>query len=71
MNITFISGQNATGDNQQCVFIPILDDATLECNETFDLLVTPTAEDADALNITSQLLTVTIEEDSTDSKPSS
>ncbi len=68
MSITFTSGQNATGDNQQCVFIPILDDDLLECNETFDLLITPTAEDEGVVNITAQLITVTIEEDSSDCK---
>lgn len=68
MNITFISGQNATGDNQQCVYIPILNDDILECNETFELLISPTAEDESIVNITAQLITVTIEEDANDCK---
>ena len=71
MNITFTSGQNATDDNQQCVSIPILDDDVLEGNETFDLLVSPTPEDENVVNITGQVITVTIEEDNSDCKSSS
>ena len=66
MNITFVSGQNASGDNQQCFFVPILDDDILECNETFDVLVSPITEDENIVNITAQLITVTIEEDPND-----
>ena len=69
--ITFTSGQNATDDNQQCVSIPILDDNVLEGNETFDLLVSPTPEDENVVNITGQVITVTIEEDNSDCKSSS
>ena len=68
MNVTFTSGQNATGDNQQCVFIPLVDDTILEGNETFEVLVNATSEDEDIVNITSQVITVTIEEDSSDCK---
>ena len=66
MNITFTSGQNASGDNQQCFSIPIFNDDTLECNETFDIALSPTAEDEDVVNITGQVITVTIEEDPND-----
>ena len=66
VNITFTSGQNASGDNQQCFFIPILNDDILECNETFDIFLTPIAEDEDVVNITGQIITVTIEEDPND-----
>ena len=66
LNITFTSGQNASGDNQQCFFIPIINDDILECNETFDILLTPIAEDEDIVNITGQIITVTIEEDPND-----
>ena len=68
LNITFTSGQNASGDNQQCFFIPILNDAILECNETFDILITPVAGDEDVVNITGQIITVIIEEDPNDCK---
>ena len=68
VNITFTSGQNASGDNQQCFFIPILNDDILECNETFDILLTPIADDEDVINITNPVFTVTIEEDSNDCK---
>ena len=67
LNITFTSGQTASGDNQQCFSIPIIDDDILENNETFDILITPVSEDEDVVNITSQEITVTIEEDPTDS----
>ena len=66
MNITFVSGQNASGDNQQCFFIPILNDEILECNETFDVLISPILDDENIVNITAQLITVTIEEDPND-----
>ena len=66
LNVTFTSGQNASGDNQQCFFVTILDDDILECNETFDILLTPIAEDEDIVNITGQIITVTIEEDPND-----
>ena len=68
MNITFVSGQNATGDNQQCFYVVLLDDNILEYNETFDILIRPSPEDEDIVNITNGIITVTIEEDSTDSK---
>ena len=68
MNVTFVSGQNSTGDNQQCVFIPLIDDTTLEGNETFDVLINTTADDEDIVNITAQVITVTIEEDPNDCK---
>ena len=68
MNVTFVSGQNSTGDNQQCVFIPLIDDTTLEGNETFNVLINTTADDDDVVNITAQVITVTIEEDSNDCK---
>ena len=42
MNITFTSGQSASGDNQQCFFVTILDDNILECNETLNDSYTPT-----------------------------
>ena len=68
MNVTFTSGQNSSGDNQQCVFIPLLDDTILEGNETFDVLINTTIEDEDIVNITAQVVTVTIEEDPNDCK---
>lgn len=68
MNITFVSGQNSTGDNQQCFYIVILDDNVLEYNETFDILIRPSPEDEDIVNITGGIITVTIDEDPTDSK---
>ena len=67
MNITFASGQSATGDNQQCFSITILNDNVLECSETFDLLISPIPEDEDVVSITRQVLTVIIE-DTTDCK---
>ena len=66
LNITFTSGQNASGDNQQCFSVVILNDDLLECNETFDILLTPLADDADVINITEPVFTVTIEEDPND-----
>ena len=68
INITFTSGQNATGDNQQCFSVTILNDDILECNETFDISISPIPEDEDVVNITRQLLTVLIEEDANDCK---
>ena len=68
MNITFVSGQNSTGDNQQCFYIILLDDNVLEYNETFDILIRPSPEDEDIVNITGGIITVTIQEDPTDSK---
>ena len=68
MNVTFVSGQNSTGDNQQCVFIPLIDDTTLEGNETFEVLINTTADDDNIVNITAQVITVTIEEDPNDCK---
>ena len=66
MNITFTSGQNASGDNQQCFFVPILNDDLLECNETFDVVITSVADDDDVINVTGHVITVTIEEDAND-----
>ena len=67
MNVTFTSGQNATGgNNMQCVFIPLIDDTILEGNETFDVLINSTVDDEDIVNITGQIITVTIEEDPND-----
>ena len=68
MNITFVSGQNSTGDNQQCFYVVLLDDNVLEYNETFDILIRPSPEDEDIVNITGGIITVTIDEDPTDSK---
>lgn len=68
MNITFISGQNSTGDNEQCFYVVLLDDNILESNETFDILIRPSPEDEDIVNITSEIITVTIEEDPVDRK---
>lgn len=68
MDITFTSGQNASGDNQQCFSVPILNDYILECNETFDIILSPTAVDEDVVNITDSSFTVTIEEDPNDCK---
>ena len=67
-NITFISGQNSTGDNQQCFYVVLLDDNILEGNETFDIQIRPSPQDEDIVNITGGIITVTIEEDPTDSK---
>lgn len=67
-NITFISGQNSTGDNQQCFYVVLLDDNVLEGNETFDIQIRPSPQDEDIVNITGGIITVTIEEDPTDSK---
>ena len=68
MNIRFVSGQNSTGDNQQCFYIILLDDNVLEYNETFDILIRPSPEDEDIVNITGGIITVTIQEDLTDSE---
>ena len=69
VNLTFTSGQNATGDNQQCALIPILNDNILECNETFSVLLDAAVpEDRDVLNITAQIITVLLAEDNSDSK---
>ena len=67
LNITFTSGQTASGDNQQCFSVPIFDDNILEHSETFDILIAPVSEDEDVVNITSQEITVTIEEGPMDS----
>ena len=67
-NITFISGQNSTGDNQQCFYVVLLDDNVLEGNETFDIQIRPSPQDEDIVNITGGIITITIEEDPTDSK---
>ena len=67
LNVTFTSGQTASGDNQQCFYVPILNDNVLEHSETFDILIAPTSEDEDVVNVTTQVITVTIEEDPTDS----
>ena len=40
----------------------------LEGNETFDILITPSAEDEEVLSITDPVITVTIQEDSVDCK---
>ena len=69
MDLTFIFGPNTTGDNQECVLVTLLNDNILEGNETFDILITSTAEDEDLLNITDPVITVTIEEDNTDCEP--
>ena len=66
INVTFTSGQNASGDNQQCFSVPILNDDLLECNETFDIVLSPIAEYDDVVNVTGQVITVTIEEDPSD-----
>ena len=66
INITFTSGQSATGDNMQCAFIPLIDDTILEGNETFVVFINSTVEDEDIVNITAQIITVTIEEDPND-----
>lgn len=68
VNVTFTPGQSASGDNQQCFFIPILNDYIVECNETFDVLISPISVDEDILNITMQVITVTIKEDHNDGK---
>ena len=68
MNVTFISGQNSTGDNQQCFYVVLLDDDILEYNETFDIIITPTSEDEQIVNVIEEVITVTVEEDHTDSK---
>ena len=67
MNITFTSGQNDTGDNLQCISISLIDDNVLEGNETFNLLITPTPEDEGIVNVINGLITVTIQEDPSDS----
>ena len=68
-NVTFTSGQNATGDNQQCIFIPLLDDDVLEGNQTFSVLITPAPGDEDVvvINSTNEMITVVIQEDPNDS----
>ena len=68
LNITFTSGQNASGDNEQCFFVPILNDDLLECNETFDVVLVPLSDDDNVVNITDAIFTVTIEEDPNDCK---
>lgn len=68
VNITFTSGQNASGDNQQCFSITILNDDLLECNETFDVVISAVPDDNDVVNITEQVITVTIGEDPNDCK---
>ena len=68
-NVTFTSGQNATDDNQQCVFIPLLDDDVVEGNQTFDILITaaPGDEDVVIINSTDEMITVIIQDDPNDS----
>ena len=68
MNITFTSGQNASGDNQQCFSITILNDDLLECNETFDVVISAVPDDNNVVNITEQVITVTVGEDPNDCK---
>ena len=69
MNVTFTSGQNAPGDSQQCFYITILNDNILECNETFDVVIMAVTDDENVVNVTAQVITVTIEEDPNDCKP--
>ena len=68
VNLTFTSGQNATGDNEQCFYVTLLDDTVLEGNETFEIQIAPLPEDEDIVNITNQIITILIEEDTEDSK---
>ena len=68
MNITFTSGQNSSGDNQQCIFITIFDDSTLENSEVFYVLIMTTPVDEDIVNITGQVVTISIKEDANDCK---
>ena len=68
INITFAFGPNLTGNNRECVLVPFLDDSILEGNETFDILITPSAEDEEVLNVTERVITVTIQEDTMDCK---
>ena len=68
MNITFTSGQNSSGDNQQCIFITIFDDSTLENSEVFYVLIMTTPVDEDIVNITDQVVTISIKEDANDCK---
>ena len=64
------SGQNATGDNQQCIFISLLDDDVLESNQTFNVLIiaAPGNEDVVIISSTDEMITVIIQEDPNDSK---
>ena len=68
VNFTFIFGPNVTGNNRECILVPLLDDSLLEGNETFDILITPSTEDEEVLSITDPVITVTIQEDSVDCK---
>ena len=68
MNVTFTSGQNSSGDNQQCFIITIFDDGVLEYDETFEVLITTTPLDEDIVNITGPVVTITIKEDANDCK---
>lgn len=68
MNVTFTSGQNSSGDNQQCFLITIFDDSILENDEIFEVFITTTPSDEDIVNITGHVVTVTIKEDANDCK---
>lgn len=68
MNVTFTSGQNSSGDNQQCFLITIFDDSILENDETFEVFITTTPSDEDIVNITGHVVTITIKEDANDCK---
>jgi hypothetical protein len=48
--------------------VVLLDDNVLEGNETFDIQIRPSPQDEDIVNITGGIITITIEEDPTDSK---
>lgn len=66
MNVTFTPGQNSFDDNQQCFLIAIFDDSILENDEIFEVLITTTPSDEDIVNITGQVVTITIAEDTND-----
>ena len=50
------------------IFITIFNDSTLENSEMFNIFITTTPEDEDIVNISGQVITVTIKEDADECK---
>ena len=68
--LTFISGQSVDGNNLQCINLTILDDNSLEYNETLLITLNSTQQDAGVVMISTirrKLLLTIIETPSSDS----
>lgn len=68
--LTFTSGQSATGNNLQCIELVLLDDHSLESNETLLVTLNASQQDAGVVRISStqrELLLMIIELPNSDS----